>query len=191
MADFFDIDFGIQTENLMNPLHADQTNLDFIGSIASNLQHIRDQLLGDYRLGSSYPAYSGATNYVRNNKVIYTDKCIYEAKKSTIGVPPTGNVASSETWRKVQDTFVGSYERTNYTGQLIKMSYGINKWYGCSAPSLIYFVPNLSAGLGYELYVPSALYATLGATNTDRDNNLNAFLVKYTVGGTTNAIFTY
>ena len=191
MADFYDIDFGLQTEHLLNPLHQDQINLDYMLAMAQNLQLLRDKFFSDYRLGAKYLDYSVFTNYVPLRRVVFTDNCVYENKLACIAIPPTGNTLSTDHWVKIQDNYIGSDERSLYSGQLISLAYHINKWYNCESPSLIYFVPNLAAGIGFAIHIPLAVYNTLGATNGDRNNNISQYLARYIPAGTTNQIVTY
>lgn len=191
MADFFDINFNLLNENLINPLHQAEENMDFINSISESLQYLRDKLFDEYRLGSTAPYYSGATNYPARYKVIFDDNSVYESKVSTIGVSPTGDTLSDTNWKLVQKSFIGSDERSKYTGQLISLCYSINKWYRVTSAPYIYLESNLAAGVGFTIYVPNALYLTLGATNTDRDNNIYGYFTPYFPIGLTNFIITY
>lgn len=190
-SDIFDIDFQIQTENLITPTKRKPTTLDFMGSIAENLQYLRDNFLGDYRLGSAYPAYSGGTAYVPYDRVQWTDMGVYENIVASTGVDPSGMAASVATWRKLQDNYLGVNTRVQYNGQIIIFLSAVNAWFGVTVAPLIYLVNNNSAGLGFTLFVPVAVYNALGATNPDRERRFREFSDKYAVAGLVYQITTY
>lgn len=191
MADFYDIDFNLQTENLLNPLHRAQQNLDFVGSIASNLQYQHGNIFGDFRNRAVYPDYSGATSYTPGNRVIFTDKGVYENIKASTGVAPSGEDLSPTHWRQIQKYYLGVTERSQYNGQIIAFIKAINDWFGVTSAPYIYLVNNNNIGSGYAFFFPLAVYNSLGPTNTDRDNVILKFTDRYTCAGITYNITTY
>lgn len=187
----YDINIGLQIENLLNPLYRTQTNLDFVGSIGADLQYMRDNLFSDYKTGSSYLNYSNVTAYIPGDRVIFTNKEVYENLIACTGIDPTGNVLSLINWRKLQDNYIALDDRKMYNGQIIVLVKALNQWFGITSAPYIYIVNNNSAGLGFDMYVPLSVYNSLASTNTDRDNTIIQFTNKYAIAGIVYTINTY
>lgn len=191
MPNLYDIDFNLQTENLLNPLHRAQENLDYIGSIAADIQYSRDNILGNYKEGAVYPAYSNAVNYVAGDRVIFTDKGVYENLVPCVGVDPSGNILSTTNWRKLQDNYLGVDTRKMYNGQIIVLVKALNEWFNVTSSPYIYLVNNNFPGLGFDLYIPLAVYNGIASTNPDRDTAIRQFTDKYAIAGIVFQINTY
>lgn len=94
------------------------------GSLKSTVQFLRDILIGDYRLGSTAPAYVAGT-YTKGTKVIF-NKGEYISNKNGNTDAPT--VAAS--WDLLNANFIGVNERQLYNGQKVILEYALNKWFG-------------------------------------------------------------
>jgi len=102
---------------------------------------------------------------------------------------------SKTNWLKIQDNFIGVNELVKYNGQLIVFEHAINKWFNVTSAPFIYadavpFVSQLggqqllsATQLFVEIKVPIAVYNSLGANNTARDEAIRAFARRYTLGG--------
>lgn len=191
MPNIFDIDFSIQQELLICPSKRGQVTLDLMRCVADELQYSRDIILGDYKVGATYSAYSGATTYNQYDRVIFTDKGVYEARTITVGIDPAGDPLSATNWSKKVDLYIGVDERKMYNGVIGILTRALNKWFGATSPALIYLVNNNTAGSGFDLYVPLALYNALGPTNPERSRVIFQFTEKYAVAGQSYAIVTY
>ncbi len=191
---FYDIDFAQQTENLICPSKRQPIALDFLSCVVSPLQYYRDLVFEDYFEGSAAANYNGATPYARYDRVKWTDKSIYESLvNSNLGVDPTGDALSSTNWMKVVDNFIGASTRLKYKGQIILLQKILNDYYEVTAPDYIYtehFWDGL-VSLYIYIYVPIALYTTLGATNTERDNNVKYFIKQYLPPNVEPVIFSF
>jgi hypothetical protein len=146
------------------------------------VKYISDLFIDDFCKGSTYADYNNAATYVIYDRVIWQDRSVYELRVATAtGIDPTGNSASSVTWLKVQDNFIGVDERVRYNGQLIVFEYAINRWFRVSAAPYIYCDPIVVGAVNYfvNINVPAAVYATLGPNNTARDNRIKEFADKY------------
>lgn len=183
MADIFDVDYQLQTANLITPTKRTQINLCYVGSIAANLQYNHDNLFGDYKKGSSAPNYNIGTTYVKYDKVIF-NKGVYESLvNGNIGILPVSDPLSETNWRRMQDNFIGVDERIKYNSQNIFLAYSINKWFSISSAPFAWIDNNLSAGLGFTLWFPSAIYTTLGTNSTNREGAVREFVSKYAAAG--------
>jgi hypothetical protein len=149
-------------------------------------KYITDLFLTDYCKGANYPYYDNSTTYIKNDRVIWSNYCVYELKVATsTGVDPTGEALSTTNWRKVLNDFLGVDEKVRYNGQLIVFEYALNRRFRVSAPPYIYCVQVTppTGQLFVEIMVPAAVYAALGTNNTARDNRIKEFAFKYTLAG--------
>lgn len=221
MPDIYDIDFETQAENLNVPTKRTTRTTAFLNALMRAIQWIRDLFFDDYAEGAVYSDWANATNYVKEDRVIWTDKSVYEAlldHTSATGTnEPTGTVDSATTWMKVQDNFIGANQRLKFNSQVIILEHALNKWYrvdplndqiyievnvvpnifvmgttGASSskiPNNSVFMldylgvnPNFSA-TEFTVWVPAALYTTLGSNATNRENNVRRFVDKYKISG--------
>lgn len=143
--------------------------------------------------GVDYADYDNATTYARGERVIWEDYAVYEARVSTIGVQPTGAALSSTNWLKVLDDFIGLDESVRYTGQLIVFEYAINRRFKVTAPPYIYCeaIPFGAVIHHVQLFVPLALYNSLGPNGTARSARIVEFAKKYVMAGWDVGITTY
>lgn len=152
---------------------------------------MRDSLFGNYKEGAIYPNYSNVTNYIPGNRVIYVDKGVYENLVPCVGVDPTGNSLSATNWRKLQNNYLGADVRKMYTGQIIVLVKALNEWFGVTSAPYIYIVNNNASGIGFDMWIPLAVYNSIASTNTDRDTAIHQFTDRYATAGTVFAINTY
>lgn len=185
----FDLNYNLHSENLLNPLNRTQTNLDFITSINAPMQSAHDSLFTDYKKGANYPAYNGGTSYSIYNKVIFTDKGVYESlSNGNVGNSPD---SSPLMWRKRQDLYIGVDERIKWNGQNMVLAALLNKWYGITAPNYIWIQNYGFVSYGFDVWVPNALFTTLGATLQQRKDNVSQVVNKYIAAGVTHLVVGY
>lgn len=122
--------------------------LGFLECISSVLQRKHDDFFLNYLGGSNEAVYSGATAYVRYDRVNYQNR-IYECTNDTTGSLPTDR----NYWVQVIADFRGSVERIRYNFQTIMLTWILNKWFGTTfnqpvtlTNSDIYIVGNLRDG---------------------------------------------
>ena len=85
-----------------------------------------DNFFEDFVNGSSYPDYNAGTTYGYQDRVI-SDHAVYESKQSG----NTGNaLTDSDWWFKVQDNYIGVYERIKYNSTKLILEFALNKWFG-------------------------------------------------------------
>jgi hypothetical protein len=180
MADIYSIDFAFQNRNLIAPAHRTPKTLALCEAITDSLQDLRDVLFTDYRQGANYDAYNNGQGYVLYDRVLWTDKCIYELIVPTSAtVDPTGEALSSTNWRKVIDNYIGADERARYNAQTAVLCSAINKWFGVTGPNYIWIQNYQVAGTSFNINVPLALYNSLGTTNPNRTEKISQFIRKF------------
>jgi hypothetical protein len=192
MADIYDIDFSFQNRQLIAPKHRTPKTLALCEALTDSLQDLRDILFTDYRQGADYDAYNNGQGYVIYDRVLWTDKGIYELiVPSSVAVDPTGEALSSTNWRKVIDNYIGADERARYNAQTIVLCYAINKWFGVTAPNYIWIENYQSAGTAFNIHVPLALYNSLGSSNPNRSERISQFIRKFSSAAMVYTITTY
>lgn len=174
--------------------------MDFIGAITAELQYSRDITLGDFKSGSVYSDYSNATAYNAGDRVVLPTKAVYERRDiddlgnvigTTTGVDPTGMTLSSQTWIKINDNYLAVDERVLYNGQLIILTAFLNSWFGVTATPYFYIDNNNTAGTGFNLFAPIAVYNSLGSTNPDRTAAITEIVDRYAIAGIQYTVSTY
>lgn len=192
MADIFDIDEQQQVEELIHPEKRKPVTLAYLFSIIFSLQHLRDLWLGSYKKGSTDPFYNSGTTYAKWDRAIWTDDAVYESQQNgNIGNDPTGLSNSSDFWLKVQDNYIGTDERVKYNGQIIILTYALNKHFRVNGTPRIYIVQNIASGVGFNIYVPTAVFTSLGTTFSNRQNRIFQFVNQYVPMGISFGIVTY
>ena len=129
----YDYDNQIVGEQLMPPVLRTDKQLSWINTLTAHVQNLWSLIFEDYRVGSVYPSFNIATIYDFGNRIIWDDKCIYEATctdslgvaQSFSGVYPNNTVF----WTKVNDIFIGSDERVKYSAQKLLFEYALNKFF--------------------------------------------------------------
>ena len=109
----------------------------WIKVILSPLQKFFDVSFLGYKNGDTSLDYNNVTTYNFGDRVIYTDKSIYEATytnplgvaESFSGVIPTNTLA----WTKINNVFIGSDERSKYNAQKLLFEYALNRFFRVAA----------------------------------------------------------
>jgi hypothetical protein len=116
-------DFAIQMlpPNYRLPSHEAWMKSQLVPMVWAN-----DNFFEDFMNGSNYSAYSGATTYGYQDRVI-SDRAVYESLQAS----NTGNaLTDGDWWIKVQDNYIGVYERIKYNSTKLVFEYALNKWFG-------------------------------------------------------------
>ena len=111
--------------------------LSWIKVILSPLQKFFDVSFLGYKNGDTSLDYNNVTTYNFGDRVIYTDKSIYEATytdadgvaQSFNGVIPTNTVY----WTLINTVFIGSDERSKYNAQKLLFEYALNRFFRVAA----------------------------------------------------------
>ena len=172
-----------------------------------------------YKEGDSSLDYDSFTIYNFGDRVRWTDKSIYEAKKSFFGGTDPSNTSH---WTKVNDIFIACDERIKYSSQKILFEYALNKYFITSG---IYITNNfVGAGntfvmnesstsnslmpdksvyqvdyLGTTTHYATSIFdytinfpiADYAALGTDAENIIRSFADKYNLSGMRYNILTF
>lgn len=136
-------------EKLLPPSLRKAIHLAWLRVILKPLQTFWDYVFDDFATGSTYSAYDVSLSYVRTNRVIHTNKSVYECiLNASAGINPDNTTY----WVKINDNFIGVDERILYNSQKIVFEYSLNKWFGAPSSSpQIYIVNNTVAGSSFLL----------------------------------------
>lgn len=156
---------------------------------------VNDNFFKDFVNGSNYAAYSALTTYGYQDRVI-SDKAVYESLQAS----NTGNaLTDADWWIKVQDNYIGVYERIAYNSTKLVFEYALNKWFGGtfrqpSSTSDIYITKNATtvrafvtgdtadaSAVGYDTSTGFTGDSLVFASNVDFSINIPTAL--YPAGG--------
>jgi len=216
MADIYDYDNELVGEQLTPPVLRKTKFLAWLNVITSPVQKLWNTIFIDYKDGSDYPDYDAFTLYALGDRVIYTDKMIYEAIDASLGALPSDTTK----WVLINDNFIGVKERIKYNSQIILLEYALNKWYRIPSTDPQIYIENTSnvsmqfvlgdssatsslmpndsinqiqymgnnptyplVEYDFIVWVPTAVYNTLGNDTANRYNNVYKFVSKYVLSG--------
>ena len=155
----FDINYNDTVESLSPPDKRTGALLAWLRSLAAPMQYLRDKMLGDYRLGSSYPEWTAGT-YAKGDKVIYK-QVVYES--TTDGNTDT---PSSVNWVVYLPSFIGASDRVKYNGQYLILTYALNQYYGTTynQPLLLGYslTPDAEHSAYSDIYITTTPYVVVG-----------------------------
>lgn len=179
--------------------------------LVAPLQYLYEIIFNEYTDGSNAFDYVGATAYVVGDKVIYTDRGVYECIVNSTGNAPTDTTY----WKKIADNYIGIRERIKYTSQKMTFEYSLNRWfqttgiyitntstttssflmgqtgeYSSVMPASSAYQQNfltegyvVPSAYNYTIYVPVAKFNSLATNDTDRENIIRAFADRYNLAG--------
>lgn len=219
MPNIYDIDYNLQADNLNAPQRRLPKFTAFLHSLMKPLQWRRDLFFIEYATGSYnlYPNYDPSNGYVFGDRVIYSDKRVYESIFPTpfAGTPPTDPTH----WTLIVDNFIGLNERLKYTSQIITIEYALNRWFmnigatdqiyiqnnntiqsvfvmgvtgpfssamavnSLSSTSFMAVNPTFSVQYNFTIYVPVALFNSLGSTPQDSENTVRRYADQFVLAG--------
>jgi hypothetical protein len=123
----YDIDFNLQATNLDTPTRRLPKFTAFLYSLMKPLQYLRDLFFNDYVNGAvyNYILYNNSTSYTIGNRVIFTNRKVYECISNTVG----NNCLNKIYWTEICSNFIGLNERGKYNSQIIIFELHLNKWF--------------------------------------------------------------
>lgn len=157
----------------------------FVRVLLRPLAWCADLFFYDFCKGTNALRYDNAVTYKKFERVIWKDGAVYELKVvASAGVKPTGDALSYDRWKKVLNNFIGIDERIKYNGQIIVFVEAINKHFNITSAPYIYVdtIPQGAFSIFVEIWVPNAVWNTLGNNPTAKDNVVSAFAVNYILG---------
>lgn len=127
------------SEKLVPPSLRGVKMLAWLRVILKPLQSQWNNVFDDYATGSGYAQYDVSLSYVRTDRVIFSNKSVYECiLDATAGIPPDDSVY----WVKINDIFIGANERLKYNSQKIVFEYALNKYFQIPVSPFIYITNN-------------------------------------------------
>ena len=133
----YQIDADYVANQLTPPKLRKPKQLSWIKVILSPLQKFFDVSFLGYKNGDTSLDYNNVTTYNFGDRVLYTDKSIYEATyvdsdgvaQSFSGVIPTNTAF----WTLINTVFIGSDERSKYNAQKLLFEYALNRFFRVAA----------------------------------------------------------
>ena len=158
----YDFDIDIIIPNLVAPVKRLPKYLGYLKALTTPLQQSWEILFSDYKSNSNYSLFDVSTTYKIGERVIWTDKCVYEASYvNPSGFAETFNgVFPSNTlfWTKINSVFIGTDERIKYSAQKLLFEYALNRFFMVSSipADQIYIVNNfIGAGSNFLMNTSS------------------------------------
>jgi hypothetical protein len=183
---FYSIDFTIVAERLLPPFMRQSKQLAWLKSLLTPMQEIRDNLIDVYYYDGGVCLLDGSDNFGLNERLKYNSQTILLEfilnKEFAVVSAPFIYI----------ENFVGGLD----TIYLTDVSTGDVPAYVGDSPNQVdtLFIANEDEYLpayDFTVWVPLALYNTLGATNPERSARVQTEVNKYKLIGVTNNIATY
>lgn len=151
-------------EKLVPPALRGTIHLAWLKVILAPIQSLWRLIFVDYKDGSLYARYNSLSAYVRTDRVVYSDRKVYECiLNASAGITP----ANTTYWVKVNDNFIGASERVKYNSQKILFEYALNKWFFVDpAADQIYIENNIVNGSFFLLGGQDGLTSSKLANNS-------------------------
>lgn len=166
----FDVNFSQTWElNYPNKLRKPKA-LAWGNVLLKPLQYLRDLVFDDYATGSTYGIYSSISAYTAGNRVIYSNRGVYENLTGSTAALPT-DVFS---WKKINDNFIGARERIKYNSQIMVYEYAINKWFQTTGIT----ISTQSLPTNYMLMGQTSQYSTYMSVSTIQSATTVAYMAK-------------
>lgn len=122
----YELDTDYIGEQLLPPKLRKVKALAWLKVLLKPLSNLFNIDFKDYTLGAIYDPYDVLTNYPFGERVIWTDKRVYESLTSS----NLGNLPSdSAKWLLCQNIFIGVDERVKYNSQKILFEFALNKFF--------------------------------------------------------------
>lgn len=152
----------------MPPALRHTIHLSWLKVILKPIQSFWKLIFVDYKDGSLYSVYDVSLGYVRTNRVVYSDRKVYECiLNASAGITPS----NATYWVKVNDNFIGASERVKYNAQKIVFEYALNKWF---------FVDPLADQIYIENNIVNASFFLMGGQTGETSSKLPQFSINAT-----------
>jgi hypothetical protein len=132
--------------------------------------------------GITVPIYNNATSYNKGDRVRDNLNAVYELiATSSTGVAPSGSTLSAIRWRNIQQSYIGTTERSAYNGQIIVLTNLTNKHFNVTSAPFIWFseINTSSYFPAVTVNFPLAVYNAQGNNIAARNSAIEGFLGKY------------
>lgn len=148
---FYDFNSTTVSTQLLPPKLRQSKMIAWLAVLLKPWQWLHDLFFGDYSyydpLVVPFGTYTSGATYAVGDRVIWTDKAVYESLQAgVITTDPTGDADSADYWFKVMEDFRSLDERRKTNAQIIVLETALNKWFDCAAPDRIYIQNNDAVG---------------------------------------------
>lgn len=124
----YDINFtDVVWKELLPPDKRKKLMLAWGAALMKPLQWLHDLFFIEYADGFTGGIWDSIADYVKGNRVRYSDHKVYEALVDIPGLDPAPNVNSN--WLLIQENWVGVRERAKYNSRKLLLEYILNKWF--------------------------------------------------------------
>jgi hypothetical protein len=122
----YDINYTNVGNQLLPPDKRGTYMRSWVAALFKPLQYLRDLWLGDYRAGSTAAPFLISTTYNSGDRVLYKASVYESIVDGNLGHTPPNDAY----WVRVQDNFIGVFERVLYNGNVLILTYALNKYFG-------------------------------------------------------------
>jgi hypothetical protein len=122
----YDINYTNAGNQLLPPDKRGGYMRSWISVLMKPLQYLRDLVLGDYRVGSPAPPFVISTTYATGDRVQFKGTVYESLVAGNLGNEPPNDAY----WVVVQANFIGVYERVLYNGNVLMLTFALNKFFG-------------------------------------------------------------
>lgn len=144
----YDINYTRKVVELLPIEKRTVKHIKWLRALIGQVQFLRDKWLGDYRTGSSAPAWSAGT-YAKGATVKYKGVVYESLVDSNTDTPPSSN------WRVYLPSFIGVEQRRWFDDHKLTLEYALNKRFGATfrqpidGNSNIYIGKNAATQVGF------------------------------------------
>lgn len=121
----YDINYTGVGNQLLPPDKRGGYMRSFVKALFKPLQYLRDLILGDYRTGSTANPFLISTTYAQGERVLFKASVYESLVDGNIGHEPPNDAY----WVRVQENFIGIFERVQYNGNVLMLTYALNKYF--------------------------------------------------------------
>lgn len=156
----FQINESNLAEQLVPPMLRQPNELAWFTSLTQPLQYNND-LFVEYLTGSTYPVFTSGSTYSTNDRVIYTNRGVYESISGSTGSTPT----DTNYWNQINLNYIGAQERSKYNARKLDYEFALNRWFETSGftPTVMFTVtPALFTASAQTIYIETKVVTPPG-----------------------------
>lgn len=122
----FQVNYTNVGQQVLPPDKRGSNMMAWVAALLSPIQYLHNLRMGSYKFGDHSAPYLISTTYSKGTFVLYK-YAIYESLvNGNIGNDPLNTTY----WAKVLDNFIGVDERVLYNGNVLILTYALNKYFG-------------------------------------------------------------
>lgn len=161
----FQVDYNKLGEQLLPPDKRLPLQKAWLNVILKPISWVHGWFLGSYMSGSYNAPYSSSATYVKGDRVIYRYSVYESIVDNNLGNDPL----NTNYWYLVQSNFIGVNERVKYNGNVLMLTYALNKYFGTT-----FRQPNNVSDIYLEVHTkPKAVFVSGGDESNSSVSYLN------------------